>query len=518
MKIKTWKLVHAFGLIHVGCWLLLAANILAAEEPNILLILCDDMGYSDIGPFGSEIETPNLDAISAKGMRFTQCYNTSKCFPSRACLITGVYAQQCDMANGFKAIKNAMYTGQVLKTVGYRTYWSGKHHCGQNPFEYGYDHYYGLQDGGCNMFNPGKQRDGEPKPAQKHPNRAWCIDDKTYAPYTPKKGFYTTDTFTDYALKYLEEGKDSDKPFFLYVAYTAPHDPMMAHPKDIAKYKGRYSAGYKSIRDARYKRQLEMGLIDEKTTPLTPLAGDWEKLSPEKRAIEERTMEVYAGMIDCVDQNIGRLLNKIKELGQEKNTLVIFVSDNGGSSENVGNMGNKVNPIIGEMDNWKSVGGKWANVSNTPFKKYKNYSMEGGICTPMVACWPDVIKDHGSITKRPTHFIDFLATFVDITGAEYPTKHNGQKIVPLQGESFLSTLKGKSQARSKPLFWQWKKGRAVRQGDWKLVSHSNAWELYNIAEDRSEMNNLAKSNPEKAQELQKLYDDWAKAVGVTARR
>ena len=254
----------------------------------------------------------------------------------------------------------------------------------------------------CNMFNPGKQREGEPEPAQKKATRAWCIDEAQFKGYTPPKGFYTTTAFTDYALKYLEEGRDSKKPFFLYVAYTAPHDPMMALPQDIAKYKGRYADGYKKIRDARYKRQLEMGLIDE-NVKLTDLAGAWEKLSDKDRAIEERTMEVYAAMIDCVDQNIGRILKKIQELGQEDNTLVLFVSDNGGSSENVGNMGNRVNPVIGEMDNWKSVGGKWANVSNTPFKKYKNYSMEGGICTPMIAYWPAVIKQKAfSQTGLPT--------------------------------------------------------------------------------------------------------------------
>jgi len=486
-------------------------------KPNILLIMVDDMGWSDIGPFGGEIDTPNLDRLAAGGIRFTHAYNTSKCFPSRACLITGVYAQQCGMARGFGAIKKAMYTGQVLRTVGYRTYWTGKHHCGQNPFEHGYDHYYGLRDGACNMFNPGKQREGEPKPAQKRSNRAWCIDGETYRPYTPPKGFYTTDAFTDYALKYLDEGKESDRPFFLYVAYTAPHDPMMAHKKDIAKYEGRYAAGYKAIRDARYKRQLEMGLIDE-SVALTPLAGDWESLGPEKRAIEERTMEVYAAMVDCVDQNIGRLLSKIKELGQEENTLVLFISDNGASAEVVRNMGNKANPVIGEMDNWKSQEGRWANVSNTPFKKYKNFSMEGGICTPMIAYWPAVIKQRGSITARPTHFIDFLATFVDITGAEYPEEHNGQKIVPLQGESFLPSLKGESHTRTKPLFWNWSKGRAVREGDWKLVAHGNqGWELYNLAQDRSEMNDLAKAQPEKVRVLEALYVDWAKSVGLRTR-
>jgi arylsulfatase A-like enzyme len=297
----------------------------------------------------------------------------------------------------------------------------------------------------------------------------------------------------------------------LYLSYTAPHDPLMAWPKDIAKYKGKYTAGYKAIRDARYKKQLEMGLIT-KDVKLSELNGKWEKLSAKEKAIEERTMEVYAAMIDRVDQNIGRVLAKVKELGQEENTLILFAADNGASSENVRNMGNKVNPVIGEMDNWKSLGANWANVSNTPFKKYKNYTMEGGICTPLVAYWPAVVKNKGSFSKRPTHFIDFLATFVDIAKADYPTKFRGQQITPLQGESFLSVLEGKEGLRKKPLFWQWKKGRAVRKGDWKLVSHSKKWELYNIAKDRSELNDLSEKFPEITKELIQLYESWDKDV------
>jgi arylsulfatase len=492
-----------------GFLYLLASTAISADtsRPNIIVFLVDDMGWSDIGCYGSEVDTPNLDRLAANGLRFTQTYNTSKCMPSRACLITGVYAQQCGMAKAPVAIKNAVYTGEVLRQAGYRTYWTGKHHSTQNPFHFGYDHYYGLRDGGCNMFNPGFQREGEPVPAQKRPGgRWWCIDDQVIQGFTPPKDFYTTITFTDYALKYLEEDKDSDKPFFLYVAYTAPHDPLMALPRDIRKYQGRYSAGYKAIRDARFKRQLEMGLVDKSTT-LTDLTGDWEALSEQERAIEERTMEVYAAMIDCVDQNIGRVLDKVKELGQEENTLVLFASDNGASAEVVRNMGNKVNPVIGEMDNWKSLEGRWANVSNTPFKKFKNFSMEGGICTPMIAYWPAVIKTKGGLTDRPTHLIDFLATFVDITGAEYPTRFRDQDIVPLQGESFLPVLQGKSAPRNKPLFWQWSKGKAVRQGDWKLVSHGE-WELYNIAQDRSESRNVIAEHPELAQKLQALYEKW----------
>ena len=503
------------ALLVLTALLAFPASLEAADvkRPNIIVFLVDDMGWSDIGCYGSEIKTPNIDRLAAGGLRFTQAYNTSKCMPSRACLITGVYAQQCGMANSTGPFLNAVYTGEVLRDAGYRTYWTGKHHSSQNPFDFGYDHYYGLRDGACNMFNPGKQRPGEPVPAQKRPGkRWWCIDDQVIQGYTPPKGFYTTTTFTDYALKYLEEDRDSDKPFFLYIAYTAPHDPIMALPEDIKKYEGVYDVGYQAIRDARYKRQLESGLIDEKAV-LTDIQGDWDALSPEKRAIESRTMQVYAAMVDCVDQNVGRILAKVKELGQEENTLVLFVSDNGGSAENVGNMGNKKDPVIGEMDNWKSVGGNWANVSNTPFRKFKNFSMEGGIRTPLVAYWPAVIKNGGGFTTRPTHFIDFLATFVDITGAAYPTEYRGQKIVPLQGESFLPVLQGKATPRKNPIFWNWRKGMAVREGDWKLVSHGQ-WELYNLDKDPSETRNVIADNPELAKRLQDMYEGWADEVGA----
>jgi arylsulfatase A-like enzyme len=486
------------------------------QAPNIILILADDLGWSDIGAYGSEIETPNLDKLAKGGMRFTQCYNTSKCFPSRAALITGVYAQQCGMGRSPGSITKAAYTGEILKKAGYRTYWTGKHHSQQNPFHYGYDHYYGLRDGACNMFNPGKQRKGEPKPAQKRANRMWCIDDKEIPAYTPPKGFYTTTAFTDYAIQYLEKDKDSDKPFFLFVSYTAPHDPLMAPPQDIAKYKGKYAKGYDEIRKKRFKKQRGMGIISE-NVQLSPTLGIWEALSEEEKNVEERTMEVYAAMIDCMDQNIGRILKKVKELGQEDNTLVMFISDNGGSREVVKNMGNRTNPVIGEMDNWKSLGIKWANVANTPFKEYKNFSMEGGICTPFIAYWPQVIKDKGAITEHPTHFIDFLPTFMEITEASYPTEIRGEKCVPIQGESFYSVFKGLPIKRDKPLYWQWSRGKAVRKDDWKLVSHGD-WELYNIKEDRVEANNLIGKHPEVAEELENLYLSWAKESGITDKK
>ena len=499
----------------------LAAKAAAGERPNIVLILADDMGWSDLGCYGSEIKTPNLDRLAAGGVRFTQFYNTAKCFPSRACLLTGVYAQQCGMARGYDKITNAVTLGEVLRSAGYRTLMTGKHHCNENPYDRGFDRYFGLRDGACNFFNPGKQREGEPKPAQKRPNRAWCIDDKTYKPYTPpEKDFYTTDYFAKYAIQYLDEYGKEKKPFFLYLAFNAPHDPMMAWPEDIAKYQGKYLAGYEKIRNARYKRMLDMGLIDKKTFALSPREKkSWDSLSDEQKKTEDRRMAVYAAMIDRMDQNIGKVLAKIKELGKEKNTLVFFCSDNGGSAEVV-RIGKGE---IGNIDRWSSVCSAWANVSNSPFRKFKNYSHEGGICTSAIASWPEGIKNPGRISSRASHFIDFMATFAEVGGAEYPKTFRGEKITPLEGESMLSALQDKSADRKKPLFWQWSRGKAVRRGKWKLVcwgskmaktktkkaSGDPAWELYDMEADRTELNDLSKAHPEIVRELADLHKEWA---------
>ncbi len=484
----------------------------SAEPPNIVLILADDLGYSDIGCFGSEINTPNLDRLAENGMRFTEVYNTSKCFPSRACLLTGAYAQQVNMSRRPAIIENAMTLGEMLKQAGYYTMWSGKHHSTENPINRGFDHYYGLLDGACNHFNPGEQRPGEGEPAQKRPDRTWCIDEQVYSPFTPQaKDFYTTDYFTNYALQWLDEPQIDEKPFFLYLAYTAPHDPLMAWPEDIAKYEGKYSNGFAKVRQQRFQKQKAMGLIGEDYTLPEAQHQDWESLSPEEKAREERKMEVYAAMIDRMDQNIGRVLDKIKELGKEENTLVIFVSDNGASAEVVNIDGSGE---IGSLTRWTSLGPDWANVGNTPLRYFKNYSYEGGIRTPMVAYWPAVITTRGIFNETPLHFIDFMATFASLAGVDYPETYEEKEIVPLQGEDFSPLFAGQSISRDEPLYWQWAKGRAVRDDDWKLVSWNNKWELYNLENDPTETNNLIEENQEKAIALQEAYETWANEVGI----
>ena len=487
-------------------------------KPNILLICADDLGFSDVGCYGSEVQTPNLDKLAEGGMRFTRFHNTSKCFPSRSCLLTGVYAQQNGYSKTYKdPITNAVTLGEVLRTAGYRTLWSGKHHGLENPITRGFDRYYGLKDGACNYFNPGNQRPGEGAQARKgkpgnKTQRWWCIDSVMYHPYTPEaKDFYTTDYFTNYALGWLDEYKNETKPFFLYLAYNAPHDPLMAWPEDIAKYKGIYDDGYNKIRKQRYQKQLRMGLIDETYKLSAPTYENWDELSDSIRNTEIRKMEVYAAMIDRLDQNIGRVLAKLKEIGKDQNTLIIFVSDNGASAEMV-NISDDYGEI-GTMTRWSSLGHSWANVGNTPYRFYKNFSYEGGTNTPLIAYWPGKIKPE-TFTKFPGHFIDLMATFVDISGAKYPEEFNNQKITPMQGVSLLPVLEGKKVKRDKPIFWEWRRGEAAYSNSWKIVKEGldQPWELYNLENDPTETKNLANDNPDKLKEMDQLFTDWKSSL------
>jgi arylsulfatase A-like enzyme len=477
------------------------------KKPNIIFILADDMGWSDLGCYGGEIETPNLDRLAYNGIRFTQMHNTAKCFPSRACLLSGVYAQQCGMDKKPASFKNSVTLGNVLKSGGYRTLASGKHHSTDNLYDQGFDHYYGLRDGACNYFNPGYPREGEGIPAQKQPGRRnWCIDDKTFRPYTPEeKDFYTTDYFTNYALQYLDQYKDETKPFFLYLAYNAPHDPLQAWPEDIKKYEDRYLSGWEKLREERYQRQLTLGLVDASAPISPPSYQDWESLSAEERKKSSRKMAVYAAMVDRLDQNVGRLLKKIKEVGKDKNTLILFASDNGCSAEIA--RAQTESGEIGSMTRWSSLGGDWANASNTPYRYYKNYSHEGGICTPFIAYWPGVIKA-GRISHHPGHFIDIMPTFMEISGAPYPGTHNNQTIVPYEGESLLPVFQAQERSRTKPIFWQWSDGKAVLKRKWKLVSWKGEWELFDMEKDRTETTNLAKEYPQIVSEFKALHEKW----------
>jgi len=483
------------------------------SKPNVILILADDMGWSDIGCFGSEVATPNIDKMATGGMRFTQVYNTAKCFPSRACLLTGQYSQRTHYNKNFKKpLNNAITLGELFKSKGYTTMWSGKHHSTENPVTRGFDHYSGLLDGAVNYFNPGKKRAGEGEPARKNKYRNWVIDGKIINPYTPSKDFYTTDAFTDYALGWLDENKEEEKPFFLYMSYNAPHDPLMAWPEDIKKYKGKYKEGYEIIRKRRFAKQKAMSLLPQNYPLSDSMHKKWADLSEEEKETEDTKMAVYSAMIDRLDQNIGRLQAKLKELKVNENTLIIFVSDNGASAENAeGHVAST--GAIGSVSNWTSLKENWANVANTPLRFFKNWSYEGGIKTPMIAYWPKGLKPINTISKTPLHFIDFMATFADLIDAHYPNTYRNSEIKPTDGISFLPLLKGEEIYREKPLFWEWAKGRAVRDGDWKLVSYNGKWELFNLKSDPIEVNDLSKGHPKKVKELKLKFTNWAKDVG-----
>jgi len=492
------------------------------DRPNIVIFLADDMGFSDLGCYGSEINTPNIDKLATEGIRFTQMHNTAKCFPTRACLLTGLYAQQCNMDITNDSLKNCITLGEILRNAGYRTLMVGKHHGLDNPYDRGFDRYFGLRDGCCNYFNPGVRREGEPEPAHKEvawaKPRKWCIDDSLYAPYTPvEKDFYTTDFFTKYALGYLDTYKNEDKPFFLYAAYTAPHDPLHAWPEDIEKYLGKYMEGYEVIRNRRYKKQKEMGLLD-KSFPLSePTFENWDELTMEQKLTADSLMAVYAAMIDRMDQNIGKIIDKIKEMGEYENTLFMFMSDNGCQPEGPGN--ESLNQTardypIGSIGRWASLNQSWANVGNTPFRYYKNWSHEGGTCTPFIVYWPKM-KDSMNIkiSHFSSHFIDIMPTLLDITSAEYPVSFKEEKVFPYQGISLLPVWMGENVEREKTIFWQWDRGKAVRKGNFKLVSGNNGpWELYDMASDKTETINLIAEEPTITNELEMLYEKWIAEV------
>lgn len=403
----TWKRLTTYTLMMpiVGFAASLQAGSVQAktvqaltEPPNIILILADDMGWSDIGAYGGEIATPHLDQLAHDGIRFTQVHNTAKCFPSRASLLTGDYAQNVGMGRRPATLnEDAVTVAEVLREAGYRTLMAGKHHGKENPVTRGFDRYFGLRDGATNHFNLGHPRPDEPAPAQKIPGkRFWCIDTQCLQPYTPEdRSFYSTDAYTDKAIEYLEEYGPDNTPMFLYLSYQASHDPLQAWPEDIAKYQGKYMDGYAAVRQARYDRLIEMQVIDD-AYPL-PVASHrkWGALSGEKRIEADLRMAVYAAMIDRMDQKIGRLLATLKALGELDNTLVLFAADNGSSAEVV-EFGSG---DIGTITRWASLGTDWANVSNTPLRFYKNHSYQGGISTPLIAHWPDGIQ-------RPSLFLN----------------------------------------------------------------------------------------------------------------
>jgi arylsulfatase len=548
---KIARQVKSFGML---ARLVLLSGTLAfdhadaanAPRPNIVLILADDLGYSDLGCYGSEISTPNLDRLASKGMQFTQFYTTPRCCPSRAALLTGLYPQQAGIGAMMEDRGAPGYRGELsdrcvtiaeeLRPAGYHALMVGKWHLchihfdGKRqlnhesdepfwdkkdgwPLQRGFEEFYGTIHGVCSYYDPFSLVRGNT------PARAEGAN------------FYYTDAITDNATALIERYANRDKPFFLYVAFTAPHWPLQAPEADIAKYRQTYSVGWDMIRANRYRRQIQLGLISTNwpLSPRDPNVEAWEQ-RPHKDW-EANRMATYAAMVERLDRGVGNILQKLKEKGIEQNTLVIFFSDNGACAEVIQpdwydvpsktrdgrtiRVGNDHSAFAGPVDVWQSYGLPWANVSDTPLRLYKHYTHEGGISSPFIASWPGVIKTNAGLIRQLAHVTDLMPTFEEIASAQHPATYKGRHILPLEGRSLLPIFKGGTRTNAGPVFWEHEGNRAVRSDKWKLVSrYPGPWELYDVEADRTEQHNLAAERPEVVRDMAVQYEQWARRCNV----
>ena len=493
-------------------------------KPNIILIMADDLGYSDIGAYGSEINTPNLDKLAKEGLRLKEFYNNSICAPTRASLLTGQYQHKAGVGYfsqdlGLPAYqgfinKESLTLAEVLKSAGYSTLMSGKWHVSGKdqsyPWQRGFDRSLLSENG--SYFDQGDYDGGAKRP--------YFLDGKPYPLEAGK--YYQTDVITENAVKFLDEEGKKEKPFFLYLTYTAPHWPLHALPEDIAKYKGKYDKGWDALRQERYEKQKKLGVVDEKAgiSNKDQDIYDWSKLSYDQRQQWAAKMEVFAAMVDRMDQGIGKVLGELKKIGKDDNTLVVFISDNGAPAEEMikwHNGATRNTGPVGTIGSYESQSKNWSYASNTPLNGFKDYLFEGGISSPFIAWYPAKIKA-GTIAKGTGHLIDIAPTFYELAGAKYPAKLNGVTANALPGKSLVPVLIGKEKEvnRGEPLFWERAGNRAVREGKWKLVSHwpSYSWELYNLEEDKGETKNVAQQNHEVVSRLSVKYFEWAKKTGV----
>jgi arylsulfatase len=533
MKMNQWV-----GVIASGTAGLVVDGTAAQPRPNIIVILADDMGYSDLGCYGSEIQTPNLDALAKDGVLFTQFYNAARCCPSRASILTGLYPHQAGIGamigdsakneeisayQGFLG-SNCVTLGEVMTLNGYCTISSGKWHVGDTteammPYRRGFDRTF-FTPGGAGSYYFAGGENGRPKPCK--------VDGKDVMPW---KDFYDTDAVFDYTMRFI--GERPAKPFFAYVTPKAPHWPLHAKPEDIAKYKGVYDGGWDVLRKQRYEKQIKLGLVSEDWKPAPRSDGDgtvpaWDSLSSEQRQEMAAKMEVYAAQVDSLDQNVGKLVDFLKKESLFDNTLIFFLADNGACAEPddepLGkDWKNGKGGPVGSPTSFASYGRCWAEVSNTPFRLWKQKIHEGGIATPLIASWPLGISAKGSVNRQSGHLMDIMATCLDVCGGTYPAEYNGQKIQPVEGISFAPVFQGLERKEHDEIAWEHFASRGVRCGRWMLVSSSpdnwthakpGPWELYDMKDDRTEMKNLAASMPEKVKELAAQYTNWARRVGV----
>jgi arylsulfatase len=556
------KLLFFLGIIIHFSPLLLQAQKGNIKKPNVIVILTDDMGYSDIGCFGSEIHTPNIDKLAMNGLRYTRFYNTARCSPSRAALLTGLYPHQAGMGHlstenytedGYvdDLSKNVITMAELFKQAGYATYMTGKWHIAKNmgtttdksnwPCQRGFQRYFGTLNGSGSYYDPGT-----------------LISNNTFI--APSKNFYYTNAISDTAVKFINEHQ-SKNPFFFYIAYTAAHWPLHAPASEVEKYKGMYNKGWDIARQQRFEKLKKLGIISDKCvlTERGVSIPEWSK-EPLKEWQVKR-MEVYAAMIDIMDQGVGRIISALEKKGILENTIIFYMHDNGGCAETLDTDQPEIpltakqklkasfaadsillekkptytrdgdylrsgrGVVPGEANTWSTYGVEWANVSNTPFREYKQFTHEGGIASPLIVYWPKGIKATGELRKQPSHLIDILATCVDIVGLNYPTVFNGHTIQPYEGKSLVPTFTNKPIAREF-IFWEHAANRALRMNEWKLVSKTqkkkifsplvdNNWELYNIDNDPSETNNLANKYPEKVKELSAKWE--TEAIRIKAK-
>jgi len=501
----------------------------SGKRPNIVVVMADDMGYSDVGCMGSEIETPNVDRLAGGGIKFNNFYNAARCCPTRASLLTGLYPHQAGVGHMSTDHGTPPYQGflnrqcvtiaEALKPAGYHTFMSGKWHLGgaKNvdgtwPVDRGFDEHFGFMAGSTSYHRPGKA----------------SVPVHNHEPFEPGDDFYTTDDFTDHAIGCIEDSHKKDgAPYFLYLAYNAPHWPLHAKPDDIEKYEDRYLSGWDVLRRERYERMIEMGLVDP-DWPLTRRdrgTPPWKAISPWKKKRLARKMAVYAAMVDSMDQNVGRLLRAIEATGESDNTLVMFLADNGACSEYMytgisynpkyAKLGDTIGSEVGTEESFATYGRGWSNACNTPFKLHKHWTNEGGISTPLIARWPSVIRRPGETSQEVGHVIDLMATCLDAAGADYPESYDGEDITPLEGKSLVPVFETGRRESHDAIYWEHEGNRAIRVGNHKLVSdYPGSWKLYDMEADRVETNNLARANKGKAQELSATWKDWADRVGV----
>jgi arylsulfatase A-like enzyme len=504
-------------------------------RPNVILILADDLGFSDLGSYGSNIHTPNVDQLAQEGLRFAQFYNASRCCPSRAALLTGLYPHEAGIGHMVGRSANGLYNGNLtrsaitlaegLESAGYATYMTGKWHVSpwrsgwvgvadNGPTERGFEGFYGIIQSIRSYYNP---------PSLMEDSRALSA---------PQGDYHFTDAVTDHAVQYIKDRK-ADQPYFLYVAYAAPHFPLHAREADIARYRGKFKAGWDVLRNERYRRLVDLKLIDP-SWPLPqrdPQELPWEDVNPAYRNWFDERMAVYAAMIEQMDRGVGAILDAVRARADRDNTIIMFLSDNGGCAEEIGTsggtstdfprqtrsgqrvrLGNDPSIMPGPEDTYASYGLEWAGLSNTPFRRYKSFVHEGGIATPFIVWWPSRIRP--AITHEQGHVIDLMPTLLELARTAYPVEFKSNRLQPLEGRSLIPVFQGDT--RSAMVYvWEHEGNRAIRQGDWKLVSRlPQAWELYNMKADRLETHDLAKEMPEKVAEMAALYETCAKRTGV----